>query len=218
MVQAWAKAGYDCYCFDILNDNSIERYDSGKIIKAYADLRDAKTLEFIKSLEPVIAFSFPPCTDLAVSGAKHFPIKEIDDPDFQLKAMELFLTLPNLELPCPWMIENPISIASTLWRKPDFIFDPFEYGGYLAKNDRHPEYPEYIVPRDAYAKKTCIWTGNGFTQPPKKPVPLNEDTYYSAQTTKLGGKSEKTKRIRSETPRGFAQAVFEHMEPRVHHA
>jgi len=48
------------------------------------------------------------------------------------------------------MIENSVSTVSTSWRKPDFTFDPCDFGGYL-----NP-------PGDAYAKKTCLWTGNGF--------------------------------------------------------
>ena len=59
---------------------------------------------------------------------------------------------------------------------------------------------------DAYLKKTCIWSGNRFVMPSKKPV--NVDPGYSDQYKKLGGKSLKTKNIRSATPRGFAKAVF----------
>lgn len=64
-----------------------------------------------------------------------------------------------------------------------------------------------IAPRDAYPKKTCLWTGNGFNMPYWLPVPVEEG--YSRQHKKLGGKSMCTKNIRSATPRGFALAVFE---------
>lgn len=51
--------------------------------------------------------------------------------------------------------------------------------------------------------------------PPKLPVPMvTEPTGYSRQHEKLGGKSAKTKQIRSETPRGFALAVFMANAPR----
>ena len=66
---------------------------------------------------------------------------------------------------------------------------------------------ELVPPRDAYPKKTHLWTGNGFELPTKMPV--DEPKGYSPQHTKLGGKSLKTKNIRSATPRGFAAAVFE---------
>lgn len=86
------------------------------------------------------------------------------------------------------------------------MFHPYEYGGYLPTIDEHPIYPEYIKPRDAYPKKTCIWSGGGFCMPEKKPVAVMPG--YSDQHNKLGGKSLKTKNIRSATPRGFANAVF----------
>jgi hypothetical protein len=69
------------------------------------------------------------------------------------------------------------------------------------------QWPEIIAARDAYPKKTCLWTGGGFLLPPMKPVEVRPG--YSDQHHKLGGKSIKTKNIRSATPRGFARAVFE---------
>ena len=60
---------------------------------------------------------------------------------------------------------------------------------------------------DAYPKKTCLWTGNGFTMPWTDPVQPEDG--HSRQHLKLGGKSAKTKNIRSATPRGFARAVYE---------
>lgn len=48
--------------------------------------------------------------------------------------------------------------------------------------------------------------GGGFVMPEKKKV--DWDGLYSQQHRKLGGKSDKTKNIRSATPRGFARAVF----------
>ncbi len=98
-----------------------------------------------------------------------------------------------------------------MWRKPNYKFNPFEFGGYLPVNDIHPQYPEYITPRDAYKKKTCLWTGGGFELPALKEIPPLDMKGQggSNQHNKLGGKSLKTKNIRSATPRGFAQAVFE---------
>ena len=107
----------------------------------------------------------------------------------------------------PYFIENPVSVLSTLWRKPDYSFHPFEYGGYIEPDEaEHPKWPDYIAPMDAYPKKTCLWTGGGFTMPTISPV--EPEAGHSRQHLKLGGKSQKTKNIRSATPRGFAQAVF----------
>ena len=131
------------------------------------------------------------------------------DPHFQAKAAlvaEQCRTIGNVS-GAPWFFENPVSVFSSIFRKPDHIFHPYEYGGYLPENDQHPDWPEYIEPRDAYPKKTCLWTGGSFVMPPKKPVPVRDG--YSTQHKKLGGKSQKTKNIRSATPRGFARAVFD---------
>ena len=106
----------------------------------------------------------------------------------------------------PYMIENPVSVLSSLWRKPDHVFHPCAYGGYLPENDKHPVFPDIIPPRDAYSKKTCLWTGNGFVMPePNQVLPEGDSNPGWA---KLGGKSSRTKMIRSLTPRGFAKAVM----------
>jgi hypothetical protein len=163
----------------------------------------------IKRLKPDMLFSFPPCTDMAVSGAAHFAKKRAVDPFFQDKAAYLARAAQRIgdALGVPYMVENPVSVLSTLWRKPDVYFDPYEYGGYLPEDDVHPEYPEYILPRDAYPKTTCWWLGNGFSMPEKRPVPVAAG--YSLQHSKLGGKSLRTKNIRSATPRGVFRAVAE---------
>jgi len=97
---------------------------------------------------------------------------------------------------------------ATKWRKPDYNFHPYEYGGYINYDDaKHPRWPEYIAPFDAYPKKTCLWTGGDFKMPTKVAVDVPKG--YSTQHKKLGGKSQRTKDIRSATPRGFAKAVYE---------
>lgn len=210
MVRPLAEAGWDCYCLDIQNDNRSESFHSGGTIwYLQADLLSEFWEDAIVAQKPDFIFSFTPCTDLAVSGAKHFAKKLQADPQVWDKAMTMFRLAQKIadRVGCPYMIENPVSKAATLWRRPDYTFQPFEYGGYLPEDDVHPQYPEYIMPRDAYPKKTCLWTGNGFVMPEKRPVPVNAG--YSVQFKKLGGKSLKTKNIRSATPRGFAIAVCE---------
>lgn len=61
--------------------------------------------------------------------------------------------------------------------------------------------------RDAYVKKTCLWVGNGFVMPSAAVV--TADSGDNPGWAKLGGKSARTKTIRSLTPRGFAKAVYE---------
>ena len=212
MAQPWLDAGYECWCFDGQHNPGIER--DGLHVKVGMWFDAYKTAEHVEQIKNIVGdgvcfvFGFPECTDMAVSGAAHFANKEKTNPAFQAEACELARLVMHVgnEYKCAWAAENPVSVLSTLWRKPDYSFHPWEYGGLLPANDKHPQYPEYIKPRDAYPKKTCLWVGNGFVMPEKKPVYV--DTGYSDQHKKLGGKSLKTKNIRSATPRGFAKAVF----------
>lgn len=79
--------------------------------------------------------AFPPCTDLAVSGARWFPEKRADGR--QQKSIEFFMNFTRLD--CPRVaIENPVGIMSTYYRKPDQVIHPWMFG--------HPE-----------QKSTCLW-------------------------------------------------------------
>jgi len=214
-LKPWAEAGYACYAFDIQHlDTKVEGYANGGFIRYEGlDLHDFSTYQdlFFRFNGRKVAFgmAFPVCTDLAVSGAAWFKKKAEADPLFQQRAAQHAIDCASLfdDLGCPYFIENPVSVLATKWRKPDHTFHPYEYGGYIVKDDaQHPLWPDYIADRDAYPKKTCLWTGNGFVMPPK--VPVEPETGHSRQHLKLGGKSAKTKNIRSATPRGFAIAVM----------
>lgn len=209
MAKPWLDAGYECWCFDGQHEKGITRDGLHVKVGMWLHPTSAEAIKLIVGDGVSFVFGFPECTDMAVSGAAHFAKKLQADPDVQKKAAALAVLVQLVadEYGCPWGAENPVSVLSTLWRKPDYSFHPWEFGGYLPENDQHPEYPEYIKPRDAYPKKTCIWAGNGFVFPDKKPVFVDDG--YSDQHKKLGGKSLKTKNIRSATPRGFALAVFE---------
>lgn len=212
MAQPWLDAGYECWLFDGQHEPGVKR--EGNLVKVGMWFYHDKIHQHAADIAEMvgdgvrIVIGFPECTHLAVSGAAHFAKKREADPDFQNKASDLakMVEIVGDASGSPWMAENPVSVLSTLWRKPDYSFNPYEYGGYLPEDDVHPIYPDYILPRDAYPKKTCIWSGNGFVMPMKMPVP--NKLGYSAQHMRLGGKSLKTKNIRSATPRGFAIAVY----------
>lgn len=207
MVQPWVESGYHA----VLVDPQHKEYSvDGRVERLPLTILEAmpRLSEIIKNNDVVFVFGFPPCTDVAVSGAAHFENKRTKDPYFQAKAALVAeqCRMIGMACGCPWGFENPVSVFSGVFGKPDHIFHPYEFGAYLPEDDEHPEYPEYIKPRDAYPKKTCLWTGGGFVMPDKQPV--NVDLGYSNQHKKLGGKSDRTKNIRSATPRGFAKAVF----------
>lgn len=82
--------------------------------------------------------AFPPCTHLAVSGARWFAEKKKDGR--QKEAIEFFMRFTIVK--CDKVaIENPIGIMSSVWRKPDQIIQPWMFG--------HPE-----------SKATCLWLKN----------------------------------------------------------
>ena len=216
-LKPWVEAGHDCYAFDIQHKDTKVEYANGSFIRYEClDLHDGDNIRGLLSRfyrrNVVFGMAFPVCTDLAVSGAAWFKKKAEANPWFQDEAVGHAMSCARLfeDLGVPYFIENPVSVLATKWRKPDYSFHPYEYGGYIPYDEmNHPRWPEYIAPRDAYKKKTCLWTGNNFRMPTK--VSVDPEGYhgngYSTAMMKLGGKSKRTKDIRSATPRGFAAAV-----------
>lgn len=211
MVKPWADAGYTCVCLDIQH-SKVTKVE-GNVTYKYADLHKNSTLEKLISKykdNVAIVFGFPVCTDLAVSGASSFKKKLEKDKLFQVKAVNHAMNCAKFAkaVSAPYMVENPVSVLATQWRKPDFMFHPYEYSGYLTnQTKKHPIWPEYIDDYDVYRKRTCLWVGGGFQIPENKVRAIPKGP--SKQHTMLGGKSVRTKNIRSCTPRGFARAVFE---------
>ncbi len=189
MVKPWAEAGYHCICVDIQHDTTPRC--EGRITYIGADLKTW----IPESLDYAIVFAFPPCTNLAVSGARWFQSKGLRGLIDGLELVERCRVICNA-IGKPWFIENPISTLSTYWRKPDYKFNPNEYGGYLDP------------PGNAYTKKTCLWTGGGFVMPEPKPVEAIEGSKMH-----LLPPSEDRANLRSATPEGFARAVFEANQP-----
>jgi hypothetical protein len=93
------------------------------------------------------------------------------------------------------MLENPVGTLSTYWRKPDFAFDPWQFSGYLSK-----------PMSDWYTKRTCVWVGNGFVFP--KPVAAKTDERLISRMHRMPPSRGRSDR-RSQTPLGFARAVFQ---------
>ena len=167
--------------------------------------KEQELIEIAKTC--VLVFGMPPCTDLTSTGAKHFRAKAAVDPDFQIKAVHVVRSVERIGVAAgvPWAIENPFGVITSFWRKWNFRFEPWEYGGYLPEDDRHPLWPKYIAPRDAYPKRTGLWTGNKFTLPKK--LPITPERGWARQVRLLGGKGAFTKTVRSASPRGFFRAL-----------
>lgn len=188
MVEPWLEAGFDCVTVDLNQGQSVDRSRQGCWYRLSDDVREF----WPGNGRPGIVFAFPPCTHLANSGARWFRDKGL------AKLIEALTVVEACRRICedsdaPWMLENPMGTLSTYWRPPDFTFDPYEYAGYC---DDPAE--------DGYTKRTCIWTGNGFQLPRKRPW----EAIHGSKMHLLAP-SEDRADLRSVTPRGFARAVFE---------
>lgn len=182
MVQPWADAGYECLCLDL--QHSIRRdHVKGSITYRWADIRSVTPADLPK---PEIIFAFPPCTNLSVSGARDFKRKGLRGLIDALEVVEACRRLCEW-FDCPWMLENPVSRLSSCWRQPDHAFHPWEFG-------------------DLWTKKTCLWTGGGFVMPTPQ---HNEPPEGTTAKIHLMTPGPKRANLRSETPAGFARAVFE---------
>lgn len=139
-----------------------------------------------------------PCTDYALSGAKHFKAKDLDGRTEQSQVL-VAKTYEIIKWFCFdidfWALENPMSRIHKLnkWLgEVKFKFNPCDFAGYGYENER-------------YNKQTWLW--GYFNNPVKKRLEPIQKEYPGFK--KLGGKSEKTKELRSITPLGFAYAFYE---------
>ncbi len=202
----WAEAGHTVYCFNYDGANHGKyvvkmEHPNIRYIDVYID-KDFDTKRMLLGVpDPDLIIAFPDCTFMTMSGNAERSDKDIQQSLANARQVQELGELYN----CPWMVENPVGRLSRLWRKPDFYFHPWEYGGYMTDSDIpfHPKMPKF----DGYTKKTCIWHGNGFKEPVKRPGPINTGEFWGWRW--LGGTSTKTKQFRSLTPRGFARAVWE---------
>lgn len=128
-----------------------------------------------------LMIAHPPCTHLSVSGAKHFKAKK--ESGLQQLAVSFFMMLMRAKIE-KIAIENPISIISSLYRKPDQIIQPWQFG--------HGE-----------TKATCLWLKG---LPKLKPTKIVEGR--EARVHKLPPSKDRWK-LRSITYQGIADAMAE---------
>ncbi len=119
---AFIRGGHDAMSCDLLpTDTSGPHYqgDVRDVINACWDMMIAH----------------PPCTHLSVSGARHFDLKKLDGR--QQSAISFFMMMAKADIP-RIAVENPVCIISSIWRKPDQVVQPWQFG--------HGE-----------TKATCLW-------------------------------------------------------------
>ena len=121
--EAFRNLGHDAWSCDILeSEDDSEFHIQTRIEDIINDGWD-------------LMIAHPPCTHLAVSGARHFKAKQ--ESGVQQEALEFVRLLLEADIP-KIALENPISIISSKIRKPDQIIQPWQFG--------HGE-----------TKATCLW-------------------------------------------------------------
>ena len=126
----------------------------------------------------------PPCTVFAGSGAKWRALRPVSEVLEGLSIVDACLRFIYACDPVFWALENPVGWLNNYIGKPKMYFDPCDYG-------------------DPYTKRTGLW--GKFNVPERTPV---EPVEGSKLHLNYGGRSERTKTMRSITPLGFAEAFF----------
>jgi hypothetical protein len=165
---AFRAKGHDAWSCDILPTERPGPHIQGDVLPVLGDGWD-------------LLIAHPPCTHLAVSGARYFAAKRADGR--QQAAVDFFMALINAPVPhiC---VENPVCIMSRLYRKPDQIIQPWQFG--------HGE-----------TKATCLWLHNL-----PKLRPTNVVTGREPRCHKLPPSPTRWKE-RSTTYQGIADAMAE---------
>jgi hypothetical protein len=197
----WSKPfkddySWSVYTFDIKNGQNILDFNPGKFLSDYYHSID-------KYFIPEIGLLFAvPCTDYALSGAAWFNIKDYDgrtesSQKLVAKTKEIIDFFEKCGCLKFWAIENPMSRIHKLntWMgKPTLKFNPCDFAAY------DPD-----IEKSRYNKQTWLW-GNFLIPEKRRLEPLQKEF---PGHIKLGGKSERTKELRSITPMGFAYAFYE---------
>lgn len=163
---AFIRAGHDAVSCDLLPTDKPGPHYMGDVFDIIGDGWD-------------MMIAHPPCTHLAVSGARHFAEKRADGR--QQEAVDFFMTLARANIP-RIAIENPVCIMSTVWRKPEQIIQPWQFG--------HGE-----------TKATCLWLKGLPPLVPTNVVPGRADRIH-----KMPPSADRWK-LRSTTYQGIADAM-----------
>lgn len=189
----WTEAGYDVFAVDpqhgtTTTTDGTTRF-AGTIEEAMPQIA-----QLIQAGDVALVMGYPPCTDMAVSGARWFETKRAADKMFQAKAVmvaEQCRTIGRLS-GAPWLVENPVSVLSSAFGKPQHTFHPADYTAY--------------EPADNYTKKTCLWVGGGLVMP----QPAKDNTLGPADNRiHYASPGPERANFRSATPMGFARALFD---------
>jgi hypothetical protein len=208
--QPWNKAGHTVVCFDLKHGDDVT-----DVVAV-----DNAVWRMLESLGPDsyvdCLLAAPPCTTFTNSGARWWPRHDASGETAQcLAVFDACVELIKRLCPRVWALENPAGRLPKLrpeWGKPSWYFHPHQYAGYcLSEQDRDAQ---------RYTKLTGIWT-NGRKPMMSSYTPVMIEKKRKDGTVvrgswmwaNLGGKSERTKALRSNTPVGFAKAFYADNRP-----
>lgn len=189
-AQPYAEAGYRVIRVDLKPDREMDDLAQDILYMS----RDVRWLEYwgVSKIHGILAA--PPCTAFAGSGAQYWPAKDKDGRTLEgLAVIDACLRAIAIYRPEWWSMENPVGRLRRWLGPPHDLFNPCDFGGWGDGSD-------------AYTKKTLLW-GN-FIKPNRRPVAPIKSCSQGSWVQRLGGKSERTKELRSMTPLGFARAFF----------
>lgn len=203
---AFRERGHESYSCDIQEQSGVHpewhiMQDVIPLLDGRCSFRTMDGIEHSISGKWDLIIAHPPCTRLCNSGQRWL---YWGDEEYRLRkkkeqeeAVEFFLKFTKAD--CPRIaIENPMGIMSTLYRKPDFIYNPYDFEN------------------ETECKKTGIWL-IGDIQPlkptRKEPLPKEQRTQgiWKAHfgNKKLAWNDPETAKLRSKTPGGVAKAMSE---------
>ncbi|MDR5008282.1 hypothetical protein RGK87_04570 [Agrobacterium fabacearum] len=192
MATPWIEGGYEVVMIDPQHGETSSSRGVTRVAGTIVESADLLG-ELIRSGRVVFVAGFPPCTDVAVSGARWFEAKRLADPYFQAKAAIVAeqCRMTGLLSGAPWMWENPVSVFTNIFGPAHHTFHPYEYTQLCAD--------------DNYTKKTCLRVGGGFRMPPKCPdlsLGKPDNRIHAAPP------GEDRANFRSAFPVGFSRAVY----------
>lgn len=174
---AFLERGHDAWSCDVCPTEKSGPHIEGDVLEILDENWD-------------LMIAHPPCDHLAVSGARWFPEKRKDGR--QQKAIDFFMDLINAPIE-KIAVENPVGIMSTLYRKPDQIINPWQFG-------------------DPFQNRTCLWLKNLPLLEPTKIVDKGETITFKsgkkmAKWYSILENDENRAKIRSITFQGVANAM-----------
>ena len=185
--EAFRARGWDAVSCDLMPSEIPGQHVRGDVVPLLSEPWD-------------LVVAFPPCAHLAVSGAKHFAAKRADGR--QQQGIDFFSLFTRLDHVPRVAIENPVGIMSRLWRKPDQIIQPWQFGHEAQKSTclwlkgLPPLRPTAIVGRGAF-----------YVSPRGKRLPAWYGDAVGASGRKIAYGSAEMKAVRSRTFPGIAAAM-----------